>query len=362
MGPNRLRIRAVFLCLAALTALITLIAAARAQAPSAEDSPFWSASSASSSASTEIPGQHYIRDVSPDEVHAQSFRLIRFDLWIPDDVPSLSGIYVFTDTAPWTMWPRYVNNKLVPSAPLPQRMRDAARAADYWKKFAVDHRMGILNITFDGTSWWKAENGTGAALLFALDDMARFARRSEVGRVPLVLTGWFGYSFVQWRPERTAAFIFRGYDTGTQPLVPPSEAIRKIPALFLECPSKAELNGTPGDPDKGNRAIWQAGRSQGAPWGFVPESATTGITALMQKFLDAVLPARLGLSQEGGLGSEAAPWVADLGTGTVRPTGQENDLECAWLPNEETAKAWLTAVPPPTPATSATSATSAATP
>lgn len=216
-----------------------------------------------------------------------------------------------------------------------------------WRALAEELGFGLIGCFFksDGASYCYAQNGSGEALLDALEEFAKTQGHPEVAEVPLLLWGHsaggqFNYNFACWKPERTLAFVVNKggyyYDTSARP------SVRKIPGmLFL---------GTKDTPERvaNITALFEEYRSRGALWALCREAGEGhGIgdsQKVAQEFFRAVAAARL---PENSLASvedleEADGWLGDLETLEIAEEGEFAGAarKAAWLPSEAVAKAW----------------------
>lgn len=103
-----------------------------------------------------------------------------------------------------------------------------------WRAYATDENLALLGVTLKGTRYVLPEEGSGIALIKALDTIAYKNNISYVGKLPFLLKGYssggvFSYNFSHFKPERVIAFVnIRG---GGVELT--SNANNKIPGLML---------------------------------------------------------------------------------------------------------------------------------
>ncbi len=153
-----------------------------------------------------------------------NFAVAAFRWWHPADAKALLGVAV-----------------LVPGS------NDDGRAQvedPFWQDFARRHSLALVGCWFRDPphenmnieSYARAPDGSGRALLDAVDRLARTAAHPEAATAPLLLWGFsaggqFNYEFVCWQPARVAAFVVNKggyYFTHLAPAGP-----RAVPGIFF---------------------------------------------------------------------------------------------------------------------------------
>lgn len=215
-----------------------------------------------------------------------------------------------------------------------------------WQALAREFDLALVGCFMQGGGYHQAENGTGEALLDALKDFAKQSSHPELNTVPLVMWGHsaggqFNYNFVSWKPQRVAAFIVNkgGYYSGQ-----PNGQSRKVPGLFFLGTKDSELriNSITG--------IYEKGRKLGALWALAPEANAGHEEGRTQEvantFFKAILPHRLSSSGKLEDVEERTGWLAAPEKKIIEPaaTSKLTKSEAGWLPDEATAKAWLSLV------------------
>jgi len=215
-----------------------------------------------------------------------------------------------------------------------------------WQALAREFDLALVGCFMQGGGYHQAENGTGEALLDALKDFAKQSKHPELNAVPLVMWGHsaggqFNYNFVSWKPQRVAAFIVNkgGYYSGQ-----PNGQSRKVPGLFFLGTKDSELriNSITG--------IYEKGRKLGALWALAPEANAGHEEGRTQEvantFFTAILPHRLSSSGKLEDVEERSGWLAAPEKKIIEPaaTSKLTKSEAGWLPDEATAKAWLSLV------------------
>lgn len=293
---------------------------------------------------------------------------VNFTLWLPPEVKTIRGVIVHQhgcgsgackggETAAYDLhWQA-----------LARRWDCALLGPRYFQEDKQDCRL-----------WCDPRNGSGAAFLRALSDLARKAEHPEIDRVPWCLWGHSGGGF--WaslmqtaHPERIVAIWFRSgtafatWEKGEipKPTIPP--AAYGIPMML-----------NPGAKEKGDKRfngawtgamdMFKAYRGHDAPVGFAPDPRTAHECGdsryLAIPFFDACLEMRLpapGAKTQGLRPvNRAGAWLAPVLATDVTPAASfKGDVhDSVWLPDERVARAWAEYVktgavsdrtPPPPP-------------
>lgn len=222
--------------------------------------------------------------------------------------------------------------------------------------------------------WCDPRNGSGDTFRRALGELAAQSNHPELETVPWCLWGhsggaaWAGTMLLQ-QPERCVAIWLRSGSPRMMFADAPAETVAAAHAVPLMC--------NPGMKEKtherfqrawtGTMSLFQAGRSNGALYGFAPDPRTGHECGdsryLAIPFFDACLASRLPekageakLKPMDRSGAWLAPLLGDAAQPAAAYTG--NVHEAVWLPNEAVAKAWSDYVktgattdttPPPAP-------------
>jgi pimeloyl-ACP methyl ester carboxylesterase len=220
-----------------------------------------------------------------------------------------------------------------------------------WQALAQKYRLALVSCFMQGKDYHNAANGTGDALLQAIGQFADKASHPEIKTAPLLLYGesaggQFNYSFTLLHPERVMAFVVNkgGFYTGADP----DSRMYTVPGLFFlgQSDTPERINAITG--------IWTAGRQHGALWALAPQQRSghefSKTAAPSRVFFESVLKRRL---PDDSLASgdepppmktidEAQGWLGDLTTHDIRDASTDSnpDRKAAWLPDEDTAKAW----------------------
>ncbi len=281
-----------------------------------------------------LRGQYYAASIPP--ATGDSYQSADFRLWVPADIPILRGLIIKQhgcgDDAAST---------------------GLEHANDLqWQALALKHQFALLGTKFPTgkqpcESWALINNGSGSALIKALDLLGTQSKHLELNRVPWALWGHSGGAdwitqLLQQYPDRTiAAIAARGGGflfLGTNP------TLANIPVLFaLGAKDNILVKETQTLPTQ----AFQRYRKLAAPWA-IASAANTGHELGDTRFLaipyfDAIIPQRLPAqgnelrSIDPNLG-----WLGNVATNEISPiakfTGER--LEAAWLPNEATARKW----------------------
>jgi dienelactone hydrolase len=153
-----------------------------------------------------------------------NFAVAAFRWWHPPEARALLGVVV-----------------LVPGSNGDGR----AQVEDpFWQDFARQHRLALVGCWFQDhphenmniEDYARAPEGSGQALLDAVDHLAKAAAHPEAATAPLLLWGLsaggeFNYEFACWKPARVAAFVVNKGGYYFTHLAP--AATRAVPGLFF---------------------------------------------------------------------------------------------------------------------------------
>ena len=146
----------------------------------------------------------------------------------------------------------------------------------FWQDFARQHSLALVGCWFKDhphenmniEDYARAQDGSGRALLDAMDRFASTTGHPEAATAPLLLWGHsaggeFNYEFVCWKPERVAAFVVNKGGYYFTHLAP--AATRAVPGIFF----------VGGKDDafriKSIEGIFAVNRQAGAPWKLIVE-------------------------------------------------------------------------------------------
>ena len=153
-----------------------------------------------------------------------NFAIAAFRWWHPPETKSLQGVLV-----------------LVPGSNSDGR----AQVGDpFWQDFARQHDLALVGCWFTDhphenmniEDYARAPNGSGRALLDAVDRLAKTAAHPEAAAAPLLLWGHsaggeFNFEFACWEPARVAAFVVNKGGYYFTHLAP--AATRAVPGIFF---------------------------------------------------------------------------------------------------------------------------------
>ena len=269
-----------------------------------------------------------------------NFDKANFRLWIPNDVATFQGIVV-----------------LVPGSNGDGR----PQAQDsVWQAFAIKHKMALVACQFTDKphdqgffeDYIKVSEGSGNALLSAINEFAQNSKHPELSSAPFLMWGMsaggqFNYEFVAWKPERVIAFVVNKGGVYYSALL--SKASRAVPGMLFVGGNDLEFrtNIIVG--------LFAVNRRGGALWALAEESGVAHVVGrsrdVAMVFFEDVLPLRV--AQAGAPLKalvEKSGYLGDFKTKTFKAMGDSAAprYPTAWLPTSRSANAWqamLTAKP-----------------
>ena len=277
---------------------------------------------------------------SLDEVVApgNNYDKAEFRLWYPSDAGRLQAVVVL----------------------LPGSNGDGRPQVDdpIWQAFAAGHHVALLGCRFTDKPHDQAfiehyvnvSQGSGQALLDALDRLGQRSRHRELSTAPLLLWGMsaggqFNYEFVAWRPERVVAFVVNKGGIYYSALLP--SASRNVPGILFVGGKDLEFRTNT------IAGLFAVNRRAGALWALAEEPGAAHVVGRSRDmalvFFEDVLPLRLpeGASsgnQPASLRSIAAAsgFLGDLKGKTFQKQGDvpAPNYPTAWLPTARIARAW----------------------
>lgn len=294
----------------------------------------------------EVPEEMAISQFSGDwtctvrKGKSSNFDIAEFTLWVPKpgDVSKLKAVLVLA----------HHSNSNALGLAYEKQWQDFARANDV-ALMAVHLENLNPNINIADT-YADARNGSGAALLMALEAIAARNNISSVAALPFVFRGYsaggmFGYNFSAFKPERVIAFAnIRGWY-----LNPTTDINNGIPGLFLI----AELDTEKYEdiiPAQRMKEIVQAKRKQNARWSYAIEPGEdhfgnlTKSDSLLRLFLASALKSRLQSGSNVLLPvTEASGWLGNHDSKAIFPyaTYPQTKNEASWLIDEPFANEWV---------------------
>jgi dienelactone hydrolase len=268
----------------------------------------------------------------------ENFNTAGFRLWHSDDAGPLRGLVV-----------------LVPGSNGDGRgqVEDPT-----WRDFAERNDLALLGVHMTDAPhaqmfierYVDVAEGSGEALLGAIDQLAEQSGHPELASAPLFLWGMsaggqFNYEFAMWKPERVAAFVVN--KGGIYYTAQASEAAQKVPGFFF-------IGGT--DLEYRNdiiAGIFAINRRAGALWALAVEPGIShevaGSKGVALQFFEELIPLRLGHPLGGSAPSELIPldpdagFIADPKTREVVPSlgAPRTTYPTSWLPTQGLSRAWV---------------------
>ncbi len=281
-----------------------------------------------------LHGHYYQVSIPPPK--EDNYQSADYRIWIPPDVPTIRGLIVKQHGC---------------------GDAEAATGLDHandlqWQALAIKHQFALLGTKFPTGNrpcedWALINYGSGAAFVKALHAFALQSQHPELERVPWALWGHSGGAdwatqMLQQYPERIIAVIAaRG---GAFNLLGSNPILANIPVLFaLGEQDRVLVKETHDLPIQ----AFQRYRKLAAPWSLAIEAQAgheTGDTRLLAiPYLDALFTLRLPVSGNDLRSIDKTHgWLGNLVTRKIAPVDrfEGNQLEAAWLPNEETARKW----------------------
>jgi len=225
---------------------------------------------------------------------------------------------------------------------------------EYWQAFANKHDFALMGTYLTDhrhpnmmiEEYIRVSQGSGQAMLDAIDHFATESGHAELSHAPFLLWGHsaggeLNYEIAAWIPERVIAFVVNhgGYYYSS---IPP-EATRQTPGLFFvgldDLPSRNAII----------KGIFLTNRRAGALWALAEEKGVghevVGSRDLAVEFYEAVMKKRL---PENAMGYESLrPLTEDTGTLASIYTHAITQLsadvkreETSWMVSAELASSW----------------------
>jgi poly(3-hydroxybutyrate) depolymerase len=257
-----------------------------------------------------------------------------FRMWLPPDAPKVRALLVLVPGS---------NGDGRPQAEDP-----------FWQAFASKHRLAIVACRFTDKpheqsfleDYVKVSDGSGQALLDAVNALAKASNHPEIATAPFLMWGMSAggqvdYEFAAWKPERVIAFVVNKGGVYYSALVP--RAARNVPALLFV-----------GDKDLAFRintiqGLFAVNRRAGALWAYVVEPDTAHAVGrsrdLGAMFFEDILAMRFSGDTLVPV-PEKAGFIGDLTAVTFQPVASSAapTVPTAWLPTERIARAWQAVV------------------
>jgi hypothetical protein len=247
-----------------------------------------------------------------DPTAESNFSLALFRLWLPQTKSPVAGVL----------------------AVLPMSDRDGIPLANdpQWQAIARDWDYALLAGTFTtsshGPPYYRAECGTGQALLSALEQIAVSSGHAELKEVPIAILGHsqggqFALHFACWRPSRViaCATIKGGFYN-----VESTDAARAVPSLLITAKEDAEFR------QKNIRALYDRTSASPARWAFAAEPKAAHE---LGRSLQLVIPFFAAV-----IHGSLQPFSGDLATFATQPATTPPEPGHPWFPNRDVAEIW----------------------
>jgi poly(3-hydroxybutyrate) depolymerase len=224
-----------------------------------------------------------------------------------------------------------------------------------WQSFATRNGLALLGVRLTDKphdqsfieEYVNVSQGSGQALLDAIDTLAKQSQHAELSTASLLFWGMsaggqFNYEFVAWKPERVLAFVVNKGGIYYSALL--SQASRNVPGVLFTGGKDLEfrtntING-----------LFAVNRRGGALWALAEEPGAGHVVGRSRDmtivFFEDVLPLRLSDDATALKRiSEASGFLGDLKARTFQKmVGTAPNYPTAWLPTERVARAWQSLV------------------
>lgn len=271
---------------------------------------------------------------------SSNFDIAEFTLWVPNaaDVSKLKAILVLAN---------YSNSSAL-----------GLVYAKEWQDFAKANNVALMavhlenlnvNISMDDI-YSDARNGSGDALLMALEAIAGKNNIPAVASLPFLFRGYsaggmFAYHFSAFKPERVIAFAdIRGWY-----LKPTTVTNNGIPGLFLIAELDTERYENT-NPLERMKEIVESKRKENALWSYAIEPGEDHFgnveksDSLLQLFLASALKSRVQSGSNVLLPmTEVSGWLGNNDSKAIFPyaTYPQTKNEASWLIDESFANEWI---------------------
>lgn len=218
--------------------------------------------------------------------------------------------------------------------------------SDEWQSFAIQNNLALLSVhlkDINQTSYTRAANGSGDALLLALDSITTKNNVSKIKELPFLFRGYsaggvFSYFFSEFLPEKVICFVnIRG---GSLDFT--SDINNSIPGLMLV--GEHETNRI-----ERIKNIISPKRDTGALWSYAIEPDMDHFGNLQKSyelarhFFTIALDKRLSNdSEQLNLIEENTGWLGNNSTKEIFYFSQfpNQPKEASWLLNETFSNYW----------------------
>jgi poly(3-hydroxybutyrate) depolymerase len=254
-----------------------------------------------------------------------------FRLWLPNDVATVQATVL-----------------LVPGS-----NGDGRGQVDdpVWQAFAVHHQLALVGVRLTDKphdqgfieEYVNVSQGSGQALLDALDTLAVRSKHRELSTAPLLLWGMsaggeFNYEFACWKPERVVAFVVNKGNIYYTALAP--RAARSVPAILFTGGKDLEFRTST------ITGLFAVNRRAGALWALAEEPNAAHVVGRSRDVALALFEDTLALRVAGGSAlkpvSEKSGLLGDLKAKTFQAIGDAPvpNYPTAWLPTARVAERW----------------------
>ena len=267
--------------------------------------------------------------MEPGNVYSKA----EFRMWMPDGVDKYRGILMLNPGSNGDGRPQVED--------------------EYWQAFAKKHNFALLgtflqdhmHVNMMIEHYIKVGEGSGKAILDAIDQVAMESGHQELSYAPFLLWGMsaggeLNHEIASWIPERVIAYVVNkgGYYYSA---IPPEET-RKTPGLYVigldDYPSRNLMI----------KGMYLTNRRAGALWTLVEEQGVAhkvaGSRDLAVEYYEAIMKLRM---TDDAMGYKALkPVTEEMGTvGNVykHTIGSEEGLrkeDTTWLPDSDFANTW----------------------
>ena len=278
-----------------------------------------------------IPFGEFIDDwtFKVNALSGHNFDVAEFRLWVPDGIEDLRAILVLCN---------YHNGNGI-----------GLTQSEPWQDFARNEKLGLIGVHFKSYQnsagyYSNASQGSGNALIKALDSLAQKNNLPEIKDLPFIMRGYsaggvFSYNFSAYRPERVIAFVnIRGGSVGETISI-----TKDIPGLMI-----IGENDVPTRIDK-IKEIVDLKRIEGGLWSYAIEPEVDHFGGLQESdelsraFFSSALSQRLNNnSNQLKTISEDTGWLGNNITKEIYPFDSIpiSVDEASWLINEAFAIQW----------------------
>ena len=254
-----------------------------------------------------------------------------FKLWLPGDAASVRAIAL-----------------LVPGS-----NGDGRGQVDdpVWQAFAVRHKLALIGVRLTDKphdlgfieEYVNVSQGSGQALLDAVNAFAARARHPELADAPFLLWGMsaggeFNYEFVAWKPERVVAFVVNKGNIYYTALAP--KAARNVPGILFTGGKDLEFRTNT------IAGLFAVNRRAGALWALAEEPSAGHIVGRSRDVALALFEDALALRLDGTSSlrpmNEKSGFLGDIKAKTFQPIGDAAvpNYPSAWLPTARVAERW----------------------